>query len=624
MNCCLHIVSGSVSPYVSHKPGRVTSCFTHFRACSPSVLHFHPHRNFQLAYCYYFRPSIPWLLSTSWRPKTWSLNLAKTRMLSLLTTRSLAHTSTTSTCLASDGTDVPWPYALCNDDPSSLLASCWHTSSTIDDLIVLNTPNMDSADAAFPTYTTDVFTTTSRPRQSYTSTTYSYPEIAETYVITWRKLCHSWRLHLSSYWNPASGTMETWRRFPWLQQGHGLDFPSKIRQSRFSSYKDIEGMDPLQVPLWKFLYQGLHNTWLRRVAYGRETFVLPFDNIGTTVFVAELVSQLRTRNVDLDKLATFRSRSAGQCVNQKEATQNMAKEVAQLLQSWLPAQPSADVASQQRILELEAELAKMKSDNGTPPPTAPEGTTPATTPIGRALQGQPAASTSFDPSSLLISPGICQFMACGQPTFVADRDPVQEMVERLETPSTQTRHVGKAVGESQWMVAKPTGWRLQNHPESQCSDGHWSVQTQGCNDWWDCPQGHDGGFADALLTSFVFEITRLKSSPNYTNSGRGTFLYSCFGSLDSFHLVPFCWCLLLFGWSKLHWWASMCYYIHEPIQNWQALLKGTKWWFVVVRLKRSIYNQEINPKSRSIPSKHCNWSTLHNATRASNGLYLRA
>ena len=53
---------------------------------------------------------------------------------------------------------------------------------------------------------------------------------------------------------------------------NGLDFPSKIRQSRFSSYKDIEGMDPLQVPLWKFLYQGLHNTWLRRIAYGRETY----------------------------------------------------------------------------------------------------------------------------------------------------------------------------------------------------------------------------------------------------------------------------------------------------------------------------------------------------------------
>ena len=88
-------------------------------------------------------------------------------------------------------------------------------------------------------------------------------------------------------------------------------------------------MDPLQVPLWKFLYQGLHNTWLRRIAYGRETFVLPFDNIGTTVFIAELAAQLRTRNVDLDdKLAAYKSRASGQYVNQKEATQHMAKEVA--------------------------------------------------------------------------------------------------------------------------------------------------------------------------------------------------------------------------------------------------------------------------------------------------------
>ena len=47
-------------------------------------------------------------------------------------------------------------------------------------------------------------------------------------------------------------------------------------------------------------------------------------------------------------------------------------------------------------------------------------------------------------------------MARGQPTFVADRDPVQEMVKRLEAPSAETRHVGKALGEGQRMVAKPT------------------------------------------------------------------------------------------------------------------------------------------------------------------------
>jgi len=198
---------------------------------------------------------------------------------------------------------------------------------------------------------------------------------------------------------------------------NGLDFPSKIRQSKFSSFKDIEGMDPLQVPLWKFLYQGLHNTWLRRIAYGRETFVLPFDNIGTTVFIAELVAQLRTGNVDLDKLAAYRSRASGQAVTQKEATQYMAKEVAQLMQYWLPSQPVADNASQQRILELEAELARVKSPNNQTSPTAAEAPGNASTPIGRTLHGQQTASTSFDPSCLLVSPGsVDPWLVDNQPT----------------------------------------------------------------------------------------------------------------------------------------------------------------------------------------------------------------
>ena len=69
---------------------------------------------------------------------------------------------------------------------------------------------------------------------------------------------------------------------------NGIDFPATVRSSKFSQYKDIEGMDPLQIPLWKFLYQGLNNTWLRRIAHGRDVFVLPLDNIGTTAFIAEL------------------------------------------------------------------------------------------------------------------------------------------------------------------------------------------------------------------------------------------------------------------------------------------------------------------------------------------------
>ena len=238
---------------------------------------------------------------------------------------------------------------------------------------------------------------------------------------------------------------------------NGLDFPSKIRQSRFSSYKDIEGMDPLQVPLWKFLYQGIHNTWLRRIAYGRETFVIPFDNIGTTVFVAELVAQLRSRNVDLDKLATYKSRSAGQFVNHKKATQTMAKEVAQMLQSWLPSHPPADNASQQRILELEAELARMKSDSTQTQPNAPETSKPASSPIARALQGQASASTSFDPATLLVSPGsVNPWLVDNQPTSLTETR-YKKWLKNLKLPQHKLDTLEK-------QLEKITEW-WQNQPD---------------------------------------------------------------------------------------------------------------------------------------------------------------
>ena len=158
---------------------------------------------------------------------------------------------------------------------------------------------------------------------------------------------------------------------------NGIDFPATVRSRKFSQFKDIEGMDPLQIPLWKFLYQGLNNTWLRRIAHGRDVFVLPFDNIGTTVFIAELVQQLKSRNLDLDRLASYRCKQQGVFLQQKEATQHMAKELAQIMQSWLPAPTAPDPSSQQRILDL-LQLATLKGQQSSDAPTtgsAPSGST---------------------------------------------------------------------------------------------------------------------------------------------------------------------------------------------------------------------------------------------------------
>ena len=48
------------------------------------------------------------------------------------------------------------------------------------------------------------------------------------------------------------------------QKLNGLTLPRTIRASSWSQLKDIEGCDPLTVPLSKLLYQGTENFWLRK------------------------------------------------------------------------------------------------------------------------------------------------------------------------------------------------------------------------------------------------------------------------------------------------------------------------------------------------------------------------
>ena len=54
-------------------------------------------------------------------------------------------------------------------------------------------------------------------------------------------------------WNPDKEHHDTYKL-------NGLDLPATVRHSRFADLRDITGMDLLQVPLWKLLYQGLHNS----------------------------------------------------------------------------------------------------------------------------------------------------------------------------------------------------------------------------------------------------------------------------------------------------------------------------------------------------------------------------
>ena len=100
--------------------------------------------------------------------------------------------------MAPSSTCVPWPDALCNDDPPTFLEPVRNTASATYISIVPNTPTMDSTYGTFSTHTASVFTDTSQQCQFCTSTSSFYTEIAETYVIPGSKFYCQRRIYMQT------------------------------------------------------------------------------------------------------------------------------------------------------------------------------------------------------------------------------------------------------------------------------------------------------------------------------------------------------------------------------------------------------------------------------------------
>ena len=116
------------------------------------------------------------------------------------------------------------------------------------------------------TMTPQRFTTTS-PKSHSSTPPPSMSQIQKGYPV---RICE---IPAMPHWKPDADFHDTGK-------ANGIDFPSTVRSSKFTQFKDIEGMDPLQIPLWKFLYQGLNNTWLRRIAHGRTFTSCPSTTSG--------------------------------------------------------------------------------------------------------------------------------------------------------------------------------------------------------------------------------------------------------------------------------------------------------------------------------------------------------
>ena len=197
------------------------------------------------------------------------------------------------------------------------------------------------------------------------------------------------------------------------QKINGLTFPRSIRPSAFTQKLNIEGCDPLKLTVAALLYQQANNFWLRKLAHGRELYLIPTGDIVAVVFMTELLTQLRNKGVDLDKVSSSKARQDGKFLDKTNNTKYAAQQIADLIHSWVPIR-SADPDTQQELTQLRSQLAQLRQQLGddstapsTPGPTGPSASSPAATPIQVALMRNsnspaPVAPPSFDPSSLLV------------------------------------------------------------------------------------------------------------------------------------------------------------------------------------------------------------------------------
>ena len=206
-----------------------------------------------------------------------------------------------------------------------------------------------------------------------------------------------------------------------LFRSNGLTFPRSIRPSAFTQKLDIEGCDPLKLPVAALLYQQANNFWLRKLAHGRELYLIPTGDIAAVVFMTELLTQLRNKGVDLDKVSSCKARQDGKLLDKTNNT------------TWVPTR-TADPDTQHELTQLRSQLAQLRQqlgdtpgDSSTPGTSGPSASNPAATPIHAALlrsspQSAPPAPPSFDPSSLLVgTTSVNPWLTQNMPTTLAVR-----------------------------------------------------------------------------------------------------------------------------------------------------------------------------------------------------------
>ena len=95
------------------------------------------------------------------------------------------------------------------------------------------------------------------------------------------------------------------------QKVNGVTLPRSIRQLAFTQKLDIEGCDPLSLPVAALLYQQANNHWLRKLAHGRELYLIPTGDIAAVVFT-EASTWTKSLTSELDRTGNYWTRQPTQ------------------------------------------------------------------------------------------------------------------------------------------------------------------------------------------------------------------------------------------------------------------------------------------------------------------------
>eukprot|EP00435_Cladocopium_sp_Y103_P008216 s3879_g2.t1 len=243
-----------------------------------------------------------------------------------------------------------------------------------------------------------------------------------------------------------------------------------VARSELYYSKPYCGCDPLALPVAALLYQQADNFWLRKLAHVREFYLIPTGDIAAVVFGTELLSRLRARGIDLDRVSQCRARQDGQTLDKINNKKYAAKVVAEDIQQWVPMK-ATDPSSQHTITQLQQQAAELKQrlgdapdtappESSTPPPSTSSPSAPAphpTTPIARALQGNAATPPpAFEPASLLVTPVTTNAWLLEHPiTSLAVRT-FNQWLRDLNLPPAQRATVDRNLAKvEEWWNAQP-------------------------------------------------------------------------------------------------------------------------------------------------------------------------